>query len=114
MYGGHVKHFVLLKLSVLLLGIGAALLFTPACRAQSEISPDHFDGTDSWAAAAAVHPPMHKLIGAKASLQAQSQKTPQGSAIQLAAAREVSKPVRQDAVAIDRKRKAAANNPQKQ
>lgn len=104
-----------LKLPLLLLGIGAALLLTPACKAQSEISPDHFDGTDSWAAAAQkVHAPAQKQVVAKASLQAKSQKTPQGSAIQLAAAREVSKPVRPDATALDRKRKAAARDPEKQ
>jgi hypothetical protein len=110
-----VKHFILLKLSVLFLGIGGALLLTPTCRAQSEISPDHFDGTDSWAAAAqAVRPPMHKATGVKASLQAQSQKAPQVSAVQLAAAREAAKPVRQDAVVTDRKPKVAARNPEKQ
>lgn len=108
------KHFVLLKLSVLLLGIGAVLLLAPASKAQSEISPDHFDGTDSWAAAAAVHPPMHKRTGAKASLQAQNQKTAQASAFQLASAREVSKPVSRDAAVVDRKRKMAARNPEKQ
>ena len=50
------KHFILLRLTVLLLGLGGALVLTPACKAQSEISPDHFGGTDSWATAArAVH-----------------------------------------------------------
>jgi hypothetical protein len=109
-----VKHFILLKLSVLVLGIGGALLLTPACRAQSEINPDHFDGTDSWAASAkAVRPPMYKPTGSKTSLQAQSQKPPQASAVQLAAAREAAKPVRQGAVLIDRKSKVAARNPEK-
>lgn len=108
------KHFILLKLSVLVLGVGGALLLTPTSRAQSEISPDHFDGTDSWAASAkAVRPPMHKPTGPTASLQAQSQKLPQASAVQLAAAREAAKPVRQDAVVIDHKRKVADRNPEK-
>jgi hypothetical protein len=110
-----VKHFMLLKLPLLVLGIGAALLLTPACKAQSEVSPDHFDGTDSWAVAAqTVHAPVQKQAVTKTSLQAKSQKAAQASAFQLAAAREVTKPVSHDAVAIDRKRKPAARKPEKQ
>ena len=108
------KRFVLLKLSVLFFVIAAALVLTPACKAQSEVSPDHFDGTDSWARSAqAVHAPVQKTV-AKATLQEKSQKTNQASTIQLAAVREVSKPVNHEAVAADRKRKVAAGNPQKQ
>jgi hypothetical protein len=108
-----VKHFILLKLSVLLLGIGAALVLTPVCKAQSEISPDHFDGTDSWATSARqVHVQSQKQPVAKATLQAKSQKQ-KGSAFQLAAAREVLKPVNREAVAVDRKRKPATPNSEK-
>ena len=108
------KHFMVQKLPLLVLGMGAALLFTPACKAQSEVSPDHFDGTDSWARSAqAVHAPLQKTV-AKASLQEKSQKNNQASTIQLAAVREVSKPVNHEAPAVDRKRKVAAGNPQKQ
>lgn len=36
----------------------ATAFLAPRCKAQSEVNPDHFDGTDSWAAAAsALHPP---------------------------------------------------------
>ena len=109
------KGFILLKLSVLLLGVGGALLLSPACRAQSEISPDHFDGTDSWAVAAnTVHAPAQKQAIAKASPKEKSQKAAQGSAVQLAAARGVPKAVSREAVAVDRKRKSAAGNPEKQ
>ena len=38
------KPFVMLKLPIVLVGFGAALLLSPACKAQ-EVSPDHF--TDS-------------------------------------------------------------------
>lgn len=108
------KHFILLKLSVLVLGTAAALVVTPTCKAQSEVSPDRFDGTDSWATAARpVHPQPQKQPVAKPSLQAKSQKTTQGSAFQLAAAREVSKPVNREAAAVDRKRKPATNNSDK-
>lgn len=109
------KYFMVLKLPLLVLGMGAALLFTPACKAQSEVSPDHFDGTDFWARGAqAVHAPALKQTVAKASLQEKSQKTPQGSTLQLAAVREVSKTANREAVAADRKRKAPAGNPEKQ
>lgn len=108
------KRFILLKLSFLLLGIGAALLLTPASKAQSEISPDHFDGTDSWATPARpVHAQAPKQSAAKPSLQTKSQKAAQGSAFQLAAAREVTKPVRREAGAVDRKRKPASPNSDK-
>ncbi|HYL86706.1 MAG TPA: hypothetical protein VE263_20945 [Candidatus Angelobacter sp.] len=109
------KPFVLFKSAILGFGIGAALLLTPACKAQSEISPDHFDGTDSWAVAAqTVQAPVHKLSVAKASLPAKSERTAQNSLFQLAAAREVSKPVRLVAVAMEPKRKAAPRKPEKQ
>lgn len=108
------KHFILLKLSVLVLGAAAALLLTPACKAQSEISPDHFDGTDSWATAARPVPAKpQKQTGAKPVLQAKSQKATQGSAFQLASARGVSKPDNREAVAVDRKRKPASNGSEK-
>ena len=108
------KRFILLRLSVLLFGIGAALLLTPACKAQSEISPDHFDGTDSWATAARpVHAQAQKQAAAKPVGQAKSQKAAQGSAFQLAAAREVTKPVRRETAAVDRKRKPASRNSDK-
>jgi len=42
------KSFAMWKMPMLLAGLGAVLLFSPAAKAQSEIAPDHFDGTDSW------------------------------------------------------------------
>jgi hypothetical protein len=109
-----VKHFILLKLSVLLLGIGGALVLPPTCKAQSEISPDHFDGTDSWATSARqVHVQSQRQPAAKPTLQATIQKETKGSAFQLAGAREVSKPVSREAVAVDRKRKPARPSSEK-
>ena len=108
------KHFILLKLSVLAFGAAAALLLTPACKAQSEVSPDHFDGTDSWAAATRpVQAQPKKQFIAKPSLQAKSQKAGQDSAFQLAAVREATKPVRQEAGVVDHKRKPPAPNSDK-
>jgi hypothetical protein len=42
------KPFGLLKVEMMLVGLAAGLILSPACRAQSEIDPDHFDGADSW------------------------------------------------------------------
>jgi len=38
------KSFVMLKLPMVLVGLGAALVLSPACKAQ-EVSPDHFTDT---------------------------------------------------------------------
>ena len=46
------RSFGMLRISVIVLGFAAAMFITPQCRAQFEIDPDHFDGTDSWQAAA--------------------------------------------------------------
>lgn len=99
------KPFVMLKMPMLLCGLGAVLLLSPACRAQSEISPDHFDGTDSWETALKTSAP--KARQKPASLQAQSRQTNLPATMQLASAREVSKPAPPDAVAIQDKRKPA-------
>ena len=108
------KHFTLLKLSALVFGIGAALVLPPACKAQSEVSPDHFDGTDSWATRARpIQAQLQKQPASKPSLQAKSRREAKGSSFQLAADREVSKPMSREAVAVDRKRKSAAPNTEK-
>lgn len=109
------KPFSLLKIPAMLLGIGAALVLTPACRAQSEINPDHFDGTDPWESAAAQNKAgaKNKQVKAPALLQAQNKKPGSGPAVKLAAEREVSKPARQDVVAIQDKRRAASRKSNK-
>ncbi|HTT34124.1 MAG TPA: hypothetical protein VMH48_11025 [Methylomirabilota bacterium] len=106
------KYLTSFKLPLLLLVAGAALLCAPSCKAQSEVSPDHFDGTDSWAVAQTPHPAKHKQADANSKLLTQAHKSPQSSTFQLAASREGSKPTRKDAVVVDRKRKTAAANPQ--
>ncbi len=107
------KPFSLLKIPMMLLGLGAALALTPACRAQSEINPDHFDGTDSWEWAA-HHSAAPKPKMATATRQAQSAKSDSPSKFQLAAARDLAKPLSHDTVAIQDKRKPAARKPNKQ
>lgn len=42
------KSIAMWKMPILLGSLGAVLLLSPAAKAQSELAPDHFDGTDSW------------------------------------------------------------------
>jgi len=108
-----VKPFVLWKLTLMLVGLGAALLFTPACKAQSEVNPDHFDGTDTWQTTVARQAPTPSRNQAKALVQtpAQNKKPVSGASVQLAAARQGSQTPRPDAVALPDKRKAANRKP---
>jgi hypothetical protein len=46
------RSLALFKISVTLVAVAACLVFSPTSKAQSEIAPDHFDGADSWEAAA--------------------------------------------------------------
>ena len=100
------KSFSLLKLPVLLVGFGALLLFSPACKAQSEVNPDHFDGTDTWEAAARRPVASQGKAAQKSgALQAQSQKASASTNVQLAAVRDVWNPVPRNAAAVQDKRK---------
>jgi len=102
------KPFSLLKISVLLASFGALLLFTPECKAQSEVSPDHFDGTDSWEVAARKPmAPNAKAAEEHRSYQAQNKKAGSGTSMKLAAVREDSNSTRHHAVAIQNKRMTA-------
>jgi hypothetical protein len=103
------KPFNLLKIPMILVGLGAALILAPSCKAQSEVSPDHFDGTDSWEIAART-PVAQKAKPAKATslYQAQNKKTGTGTTMQLAAVHEVTKASPRNAVALQDKRKTAA------
>lgn len=105
------KSFIMLKMPMLLCGLGAALLLSPACKAQSEIAPDHFDGTDSWET---VRTPAAKATQKPASLRAQTRKPNPPATLQLAAAGDLANPARPDVVAIQDKRKTATHNANKQ
>jgi hypothetical protein len=108
------KSFSLLKIPTLLVGFGALLLFSPTCKAQSEVSPDHFDGTDPWEIAARK-PAVPKSMQATAtgSYQAQNRKAGSGANLQFAAVREVSNPSPRKAVAVQDKRKVAVRKSDK-
>src|SRR6266849_5713720 len=108
------KPFSLLKIPVLLLGFGALLLVTPSCKAQSEVSPDHFDGTDAWEAAARKPvTPKTKPTSAPGFHQAQNEKTSTGASLQLAAVRDLSNPTPRKAAAVQDKRKMAVRKSDK-
>ncbi len=102
------KPISFLKVPMLLLGFGAVLLFAPACKAQ-EVSPDHFDGTDSWEIAART-PVAAKAKSAAnvVTYQARNQKASAGPNLQMAAAREVTKSAPRKAAVVQDKRKLVA------
>lgn len=107
------KSFGLLKLPMILLGLGALAVGAPACKAQSEVSPDHFDGTDSWEAAARKPLiPTNKAATPSAGYQAQNKKP--GASVQLASAREVANPIEQNKAVLPDKRKTATRKSDKQ
>ena len=109
------KSLALFKISGILVGLAAVLVLSPASRGQSEIAPDHFDGTDSWEAAA-----HHKVAGSKS--QQEPLATPAnhhrpGSRASLTTKRQVttrSGQRTQSTPAIADRRKAVAQNSSKQ
>jgi hypothetical protein len=105
------KPFIISKLWIVLLSLGGTLLLSPQSRAQSEIAPDHFDGTDSWAAAAAAKVPTAKAKpqSVPATLQAQSTK-PALAVLQTVAAREVAASRRTSATANRNRKPATKSN----
>lgn len=105
------KSFIMWKMPILLGGLGVALLLSPACKAQSEIAPDHFDGTDSWGAAyrAAAPKPLnthHK----PASLQSQTQQAVLTASAQ-SAAFSLRNAATQDTAALAEKSKISVRKP---
>src|SRR5260370_10286019 len=99
------KPFSLLKIPVLLVGFGALLFFSPTCKAQSEVNPDHFDGTDPWEIPA--RRPVTERTKAPtgpASYQVQNKTAGPGATPQLAAARDLSNPVPRNTEAVQDKR----------
>jgi hypothetical protein len=109
------KFFRMLNIPVMLLGFGAAMILAPACKAQSEVAPDHFDGSEPWAAS---QPVPQKVSPAKSrqtpsASQARTQQTNSPATLQLASKRDSSAPAQPASGAIDDKRKASARKPKK-
>jgi len=105
------KPFSFCKLPIVLVCLGGALALAPQSRAQSEIAPDHFDGTDSWAAAASTKARAQKAKPQSALTTSQTRNSkPAAPALQPVAARSVTAPRRSDAIA-DKNRKPATPRP---
>jgi hypothetical protein len=108
------KSFVMWKMPILLCGLGAALLFSPACKAQSEIDPDHFDGTDSWEVAYRAKAIKSNKTNHKPQALHSKSRLPILAQAQPPAAPGVATPEAQDSVAIADKRKAATRKASQQ
>jgi hypothetical protein len=102
------------KIPVMLLGLGAAVILAPACKAQ-EVSPDHFTGTgiddmnqagQQKAATPALKqtPPAH----------VRNHHTDAPATLQLAATRDAALPAQPGTAAVQEKRKTTGRNPKKQ
>ena len=108
------KPFVIWKMPFLLGSLGAALLFSPDCKAQAEIAPDHFDGTDSWELASHIpvhnNPQSHRKLAAARSLARPAVLTVSA----YSSASIEANPAGPYAVVIADKRKTAANKSKKQ
>jgi hypothetical protein len=94
---------------MIVLGFAAAMLIAPQCRAQFEIDPDHFDGTDSWQAAALakVHVPKTNPAAAGAAGQALNENTSSHATLRSPAALKVPNAQGPEVVAVQDKRKAS-------
>ena len=110
------KAFTLFRFPVLVLCLGGALFLCPASKAQSEVSPDHFDGTDSWAVAAKA--PVHKLVAAKpnpalSASRARNRKAGSAAPVEIAARQDASSPAQPNAL-VAREKSAAPPKQEKQ
>lgn len=109
------KPYSMLKTSILICSFGGALMLSPACKAQSEVAPDHFEGgnTEPWEKASRfVIPQPAKANPKQAASQAQAHKTSPGAKLQVAAARDHSKLAEHDVVAVQDKRRTSTNKSQ--
>src|SRR5258708_9269107 len=79
-----VKLFSLLKMPAMIFGFGVLAVFAPSCKAQSEVSPDHFDGTDAWEIAARKPVATGAKLTPASSYQAQNKKIGPAASLQIA------------------------------
>jgi len=104
------------KMSIIVCSFGAALLLSPACKAQSEVAPDHFEGgdTEPWEKAsrfAATEPA--KAITKQVATPAHGAKSNSGAKLQVAAAHEPSTVTEPKVAAIQDKRKTSTQKSKK-
>jgi hypothetical protein len=104
------KSFGMFRISMTALGFAAAMFIAPQCRAQFEIDPDHFDGTDSWqvAALAKDHGPKTNPAEAGAAGQALNGNPSGRATLRSTAARNVPNTLGPEGVAAQNKRKVSA------
>ncbi len=101
------KPFAFYKLPIVLFCLGGALALAPQSRAQSEIAPDHFDGTDSWAAAASAKATAQKAKPQSAPATSPARNNESAApTLQPVAARSVIAPRRSDAIATKKRNSA--------
>jgi hypothetical protein len=109
------KSFRILNLPVMLLGFGAALILSPACKAQ-ESSPDHFTDTgvqDVYQPAPAKPAAAAKTKAAMTVAQAEKQQGHLAASLQNASTRNSSSAAQPNAVAVADKRKVVARKQEK-
>jgi hypothetical protein len=64
------KSFGIWHIPAMVVAFGAVLTMSPACKSQSEVAPDHFDGNESWVAPQTAQQPAAQKAGANKSKQA--------------------------------------------
>jgi hypothetical protein len=109
------KPFGMLKIPMILVGFGAALVLTPACKAQ-EVSPDHFTATGvqdvyQGAPGKAVAP---KLQQKPPATQARTHQTNSPTTLQPVAKRTLVSATQPGSQALADKRKSVPATPKKQ
>jgi hypothetical protein len=100
---------------MVLVGFGALVIFAPSCKAQSEVSADHFDGTDTWEVATRKPiGPKAKAAPALAVFQAKDKKANANASLQLASVRENSVAMPRNSAALEDKKKPAVRKSDKE
>ena len=91
---------------------GAALCLAPQSRAQAEVAPDHFDGTDSWEIAAKAKTSAAKAKQATPSTLSAAKQKPGSHLAAGNSAKNASEAHQPQLVAVQDKRKVPATKPQ--
>ncbi|HEY1481123.1 MAG TPA: hypothetical protein VGF19_00255 [Candidatus Acidoferrum sp.] len=99
------KTSLLLKMCVVFVGVGAGMLFAPTCRAQAEVSPDHFEGAD---AATAPMTPAKSVTAQAKQNPTLATRNPQKVTVQHSAKHESGSATADSGAAVADKRKTAA------
>jgi hypothetical protein len=109
MMEGTMNSFGMFRISMIVPTFAAAMFVAPQCRAQFEIDRDHFDGTDSWQAAALAkaYAPKTNRVQAGAAGQALNGNTTGRATLRPTAARNVPNAQGPELAAVQDKRKAS-------